>query len=241
MPVFCNHTPHADGLSTIDKAFQDAGKAEARLRRTCREYMPGKMFLAADHELADLLPAAHDGDIAAIQNLNLMLPGVIYEMPAIRHHMVELSQIAFRERDAGKAAAARMDLKRIACPVGADRESLPIGLNVILAMHFVAYDFYMLREIYKRERREFGIEIDAISSAMKKAFPDIPPNWIDKLCCDAARTLALAAQRTGELCDQKGRGILDAWQRLHRGGYFDKHQGAIADIRDAAAAVELPY
>lgn len=208
--LFYNHR-RLPKKSTIEHALDTAHREEQRLRRFCMKIGPATKFgLCEDHPLREVLPDAVELKPAAIKKLNMTLPGVIYQTPVIRRHLIDLSKVAFRSNNKGGAAQrARTLLKSLACPIDEDRDSIPLTRHLVQVVDLVAFDFYMVRHLFKSHRA--AVQHDLVA-AVKSCFRDIPEGWINRLY-ESSKITVLAAERLGELTGYNGRGIYKLWRR----------------------------
>lgn len=207
--LFYNHR-RLPKKSTIEHALDTAHREEQRLRRFCMKIGPATKFgLCEDHPLREVLPDAVELKPAAIKKLNMMLPGVIYQTPVIRRHLIDLSEVALRSTSSSKAQRARTLLKQLACPVDEDRDSVPLTRHLVSVVDLVAFDFYMVRRIFTSNRG--AIQHDLVA-AVKKCFRDIPEDWINRLY-ESGKITVLAAERLGELTGYNGRGVYKHWRK----------------------------
>jgi hypothetical protein len=232
--------PAQKGRTLIDFHLSGCWDTEESERRFCRGYTPASHGMAAAHPLREILPAAYALDIGAIAKLNILYPGIIYDMPRIAEHIKKLTVAAMRSADTAKALAARSDLKRLSCPVKVGRESMPLSSHACAVVTLVAQDFAFVRALFKSETRNAD-KLD-VYDALCRTFRDIPRKWITDICIRGARPVVLAADRAGELLGWKGgRGLYNAW--LAEGPCKHPHAATQmqAHARAAAARIELVY
>ncbi len=229
-----NHMKDGNGQSLMEFEMSLHKRSEDGLRRFCITYTPQTHGMAADHVLAGCLPGAYRLELDAIKRLNEKLPGVVYEMAVIVAHLKRLSDTAFRSFDKDAADQARSELKQIACPVGWNRDSLPITPHMMNLVQFVAEDFHLVNELRKRMEDETHASSQRITAALKKMFYGIPPEHIDGMLFRPVHVLV--KERVGQITGSKGSGIYRQWSSANP-GYIKIIQQMAAE---RAATMNLP-
>jgi hypothetical protein len=232
--IIYNHLKDGNGLSLMEFEMSLHKRTEDGLRRFCITFTPETHGMAEDHILADCLPGAYRLELGAIKTLNRKLPGVVYEMPVIVNHLKRLSTIAFRSFDRQAADQARSALKQIACPVGWNRDSLPITPHMTNLVQYVAEDFHLVNELRKRMESETNASPKRIMTALKKAFAGIHPGYIDDM--QFRPVGVLVRERVGEITGDRGNGIYRKWSKANP-GYIKTIQQMAAE---QAATMNLP-
>ncbi|MDY0149510.1 MAG: hypothetical protein RBT03_05440 [Kiritimatiellia bacterium] len=235
IPIY-NHQKTDGGLSCIEIELHLHNRNEDHLRKLCRDFNPKTHGISGDHVLRGCLPGALKLEPDTLRALNQILPGVIYTMPKVVKYLTELSCTAVRETNLRKAKMARAKLLQIVMPVDADRETTPITPHSTVLIKYVAEDFYLVSELFKRER-DLGVSVNQIVSAITKCFRDIDPKWIKAICKPTSRISELVYRRAGEFTGSKGRGEYEAW-RKENPGYLARIK---ADAKNTASGIELPY
>ena len=121
-------------------------------------------------------------------------------------------------------------------PIDADRKSTPITAHSAVVIQYVAEDFYLVSELFKKEMDE-GVPASRVVPEIAKLFRDIDPKWIRAICKPNARIAELVYMRTGEITGSKGRGEYEAW-RKENPGYLAQVKSTAKKI---AATINLPY
>ena len=104
-------------------------------------------------------------------------------------------------------------------------------------IQFVAEDFFLVAALYKKELAEADSPASDIRAAIRRAYRDIPPEWIDAVCQSGARIIQLVHRRVGELTRSGGRGEYELWRRMNP-GYVGKIKST---AREQAARITLDY
>ena len=236
IPIY-NHQKAADGHSIIEHELHRRNRDEKRLRQFCMTYTPQTHGMGKDHVLRDCLPGAYRLEPDALRKLNQILPGVIFQMPVVKKLLIELSIDAVRELKPVRAGRARNRLLKIVMPVDAKRTSTAITPHTANLIQFVAEDFFLVAALYKKELAEADSPASDIRAAIRRAYRDIPPEWIDAVCQSGARIIQLVHRRVGELTRSGGRGEYELWRRMNP-GYVGKIKST---AREQAARITLDY
>lgn len=231
----CFHAAEArDGLTITINAATYRAYATKRRKVTLEVTDAGEVWLADAHPLKNLLPDALKLDRHAIQTLNKLLPGVVYEMPIIREEIIRQSRVALHSPDNRKARTARDWLASIACPMGRSTKHPARTRRILRPMNLIYSDFVLLRTIYKRECGT--VHPDEVMRAMRKMFADVPPKYLDRVCRTSDKLTALAADALGDMIHAKGRGLRAQWEKDFAG-----YAGRIrTDAVARAAKIALP-
>lgn len=192
-----------------------------------------RLILAPDHPLADLLPLALKLDHHAIQELNRMLPGIIYEMPIIRDEVLRQSKVAFLSPDTRRARIARDWLASVACPIGRTTAHPVRTARILKVLTMIYEDIVLLREIYRRECR-LADHADVLP-LIKRAFSDVPEKYLRRACSRDGKPTIIAADALGEMIGARGRGLRNQWEKT-----FARHAKATRERAvQTAASVNL--
>jgi hypothetical protein len=239
MSAIYYHHKRCPKISAIEHLLRDT-KGDEELRRFCVAYTPDTHAMADFHPLRHALPRAWNLDVAALRELNTILPGVIYEMPRARAFIIGLTTDAVRSTDKRKRSAACNKLRTITVPVHEKRDGTPITPHMLNAIDLIMVDFFTVRFVFKREQAAADITHAGLVKLLQRTFEDIPPAWIVKLCQSVASPAKLSADRLGELAGYGGRGLYEQFRRVF-GSLGDPVASAESIARDEAAAIELPY
>ena len=209
-----NHAKNAAGVSMIEVELELHRRHEIALRRFLASFNPATHGISDADPLFDVLPDAWELKPDALREINRRLPGIVYEVPRFRDHLVDLSHVAFRTLDPVKAQRARTVIKAITVPVTENTKSPPITDHLMLIVQLVAEDFHLVEAVAKLNR--YATTKDLIA-ALTGTFEDIPAKYITAIVGRKNRLREIIMRRVGEITGSNGRGEYDAYARRNPG------------------------